>query len=98
MLFIYLLCLAGTGVFTYFLPELWWEISWSDIFTIISKKNEGANFASDLTKILQELGITDTNLHTWAIERLLICLAIAIGLIIFFTILYKLLKKKKKKQ
>ena len=96
MLFLYLLCLGGTIVFTYFLPEIWWEVSWGDIIKIISNNDKNVNFATDFSKLLQTLGISDTNLHTWAVERLLICLAIGIGLIIVFTILYKLLKKKKR--
>lgn len=96
MTFFYLICLAGTGVFTYFLPEIWWDITWGDIFKIISNKNE-AGIVNDFSKLLQKIGLTETNLHSWAIERLLICIGICIALIIFFTIIFVACKKKKKK-
>lgn len=92
--FLYILSIIGSVVFTCFLPQLWWDISWSDIFTIISGNDEDVNFLTKFTKIMQSLGITENNLKSWATERLLICLAIFLGLIIVFTILYKLLKYK----
>ncbi len=93
-LFFYVLSLISSLILLVCLPQMWWDISWSDIFTIISGNNEDINQITDITKIMQALGLTETNLKSWTTERLLICLGIFIALIIAFTVLYKLLKLK----
>lgn len=93
---IFVFLIIGSIIFTIFLPQMWWDISWSDIFTIISGKDESINQITDITKLMQALGLTEDNLKSWATERLLICLAILITLIIAFSILYKIFKSNNK--
>ncbi len=74
-------------VFVYFLPYLWWEIGWIDLFHIVFNSSKEIQISNTLTKILQGLGVLDKNLHSWAFERILICAAIGIALIILICLL-----------
>lgn len=95
MIFFYLTCLAGTGVLTFFLPKILWDIQWGDLIKIISNKDE-ANILNEFSKLFQKLGLTSENLHSWAVQRVLICIGICLALIILFTVIFVACKKKKK--
>lgn len=95
---IYSLSIIGLAVFTYFLPELWWDIKWETLITIINKSDPSTNTATEISKVTQALGITENNLHSWAFERIMIILAISISLFIIFTITHNIIYKKNGKK
>lgn len=95
---IYSLAIIGLAIFTYFLPELWWDIKWQTLITIINKSDPSTNTAAEISKVTQALGITENNLHSWAFERIMIVLAISISLFIIFTITHNILYKKNGKK
>lgn len=76
-------------IFTAYLPLLWWEITWPDLFYIVTNNSTEIQLTNTISKVLQGLGITENNLHSWAFERILICVSIAIGLIIFLFLITK---------
>ncbi len=85
-------------VFELFLPYLWWEITWPDLFHIVFNNSKEIQISNTLTKVLQSLGVLDKNLHSWAFERILICAGIGIALIIIICILTKETKENKKNE
>lgn len=94
--FLYVLILLGIIAFTVFLPYLWWEVNWEQLFTIVFSKDKNIQTANDITKIMQAFGLTDKTLHSWAFERILICIGIMIVLITFASIIYCKIKQKSK--
>ncbi len=96
-----ILTFAGFGAiifFIYCLPYIWWEVTWKELFAIATNKTNSIEIINTITKITESLGITSNNLHSWAVERMFICIAIGIGLIITILIISYLLKLKIKKQ
>ena len=94
MTFLYIISLIGIFIFTAVLPILWWEIGWRQLLTIVFNKDQDAQMANELTKIMQAFGLTDKTLHSWAFERILICLGIMIVLVTFASVVYYKLKHK----
>ncbi len=95
MIYFYILGILGSFAFTLCIPSFWWSVTWQDIFTILFSTDEQIQNYVRFTQITEALGLTKTNLRSWAFERLLISVGIGLALILFFTIMYCLLRKKK---
>ena len=86
--FISLILYVGWGALTFFMPELVYGLSWKDLITIAQDKD-----AETISKLLQSLGITDTNVKQEALQRIFICIGIAIAILIAIFVVMKLIKK-----
>lgn len=86
----------GTIIFISLLPNLWWNIAWVDLIEIVTNKTPTIDLANKLSKLAELLGITSNNLYNWAIERMFICIAIGITILIFIYIITSPLKEKDK--
>lgn len=88
--------LIGTIIFISILPNLWWEITWTDLIDIVTNKTPTIDLTNKLSKLTELLGITSNNLRSWAIERMAISIAVGIGIFIFIYIITLPLKEKDK--
>lgn len=95
---IFIIFFISTIIFSYFMPEIFWNLTWNDLISIISKENNNLNSINKFTEITQKLGITQKTLHNWAIERIIIMISLStfilILLVIIHHITYKLINKK----
>jgi len=87
-IFISLLAYVGWGALTYFLPEIVYGLAWKDLITIAKDKD-----AEAISKILQTLGITDTNIKQEALQHIFICIGISIAILVAIFVVLKLIKK-----
>ena len=88
--------LIAIFIFVLYLPYIWWELTWSDLFTIAINQTLSAQLANKITQLTEILGITSNNLQSWAIERIFICIAIGIGIFILIYLISLLFKQKSK--
>lgn len=80
----------GVVVFAYFLPDIIWNVSFSDLVIIASDRD-----LEKYTKLFQALNITNTNSRSWAIQRIFITIAIGLALLVIVTIIFNRIKDKK---
>lgn len=97
MALMYFLLVIGDGVFAYFMPNIFWNITWDDLVTIVSGRDTSVNILNKLTELASRLGLTRTDLKTWAIERIFICIGIALAIFILLTVIRILIKKQRQK-
>ena len=83
---------VGIFVFTYFLPDMMWNVSFGDLIAIASDKD-----LEQFTKLFQSLNITKSNSRSWALQRIFITIAIGIALLVIVTIIFNRIKDKKAK-
>ena len=102
MWFLTILSLIFSTLMTSGLPLILWEISWKDLSIIISNKTTEVEILNKFSYIINELGITENNLHEWAIQRVFICLGLGIAtfisFIISFYLFYKIFKTETSKK
>lgn len=81
--------LAG-GFFVYKMPELLWETTYTTLFDGLATDT----LAQRVTEIAQALGVSEQTLRQACIEKLLICGAVALLVIIISIAIAKSGKKK----
>ena len=92
--FIRLIGTIGTGIFVYFLPEMWWGTSWKDLIYIVSNRDASMKILTELSYLVQRFGLNSNNIHSWAIQRIFICIGIGIGILILLFLLTRSHKSK----
>lgn len=95
---VFIISIIVTGILTYFVPNIFWNIQWKDMVEIVQNKEESkqvANFVSDIAK---QLGLSNTNLYDYAVSKIIltVVIGILIFLALFFIIKFCILKAKTK--
>lgn len=82
----FFISLIVAGILTIFVPNLFWNIQWKDMIEIVQNKEESkqvANFVSDIAK---QLGLSDTNLYDYTVNKII--LTVVIGILIFLALFF----------
>ena len=87
-------CMVGITIFILYLPDIWWDVNWGTLFAIASNKTKDIQIINKISQIAESLGLTTKSIRTWAIERIFICIAIGLALIILICIIFKPRKKR----